>query len=96
MKDRIYLRVAKNRSKFKVAASSKPVREPLFKGSYSSKEFLPTVLIGLDLDIPDREFEATRIMLEANIQHAEAAVELRQVETYEPEERNLDREIQAP
>lgn len=32
MKDRVYLRVAKNGSKFKVTASTKPNREPLFKG----------------------------------------------------------------
>lgn len=86
MKDRVYLRVAKDGSKFKAAASSKPIREPLSKGTYNNKRFLPTLLIGLDLTIPDIEFEDTRIILEANVERAEPAVEVRQVRPEQVEE----------
>ena len=95
MKDRIYLRVAKDGSSFKTAASSKPIKEPLSKGTYNSKRYLPTVLIALDLTIDDREFDDARIELEISIDRAEPAVEIRQVEPNGTEEHYMDREIQA-
>jgi len=90
MKDRVYLRVAKNGSKFKTAASSKPIKEPLFKGSYHNKEYLPTVLVALDMDINDREFDDARIELNITINRAEPAIEVRQVEPNGTEEHNMD------
>lgn len=79
MKARIYLRIARQlRGKPKVSVSNTPNREALVKSSYS-KEALPTVLIGLDLDIPDKEFEATRVLLEAKIKESKPAIEIKQI-----------------
>ena len=58
----------------KFEALNKPNYKPLMNG----KEYLPTVLITLDLTIPDEEFEATRIKLDANILHTQPAIEIRQ------------------
>lgn len=80
MKKTIYLRVAKGGNKgYKVVASSKPIYNTLKGSSYSSKAY-PTVLIALDLEIPDSEFESTKILLEAKIKETTPAVEIKQVE----------------
>lgn len=79
MKTRIYLRIGKqSQGKPKVAVSLTPNREALTRTSYS-KEALPTILIGLDLDIPDKEFEATRVLLEAKIKETQPAIEIKQI-----------------
>ena len=78
MKKRIYLRLT-NKGKGKVVASTKPIFKSLDSGPGHTK-YYPTVFIALDLDIPDKEFTAARIQLEAKITSTEPAVELRQVE----------------
>ena len=75
MKKRIYLRVAKNKSGLSVRSESMPNYHPL----RIKREFLPTVLIALELDIPDKEFDAARILLEAKIKETIPAVEIEQV-----------------
>ena len=50
------------------------------ESNYNTKKSLSTVLMALDLNIPDKEFDAVRIHLEADITHTEPAVEIRQVE----------------
>ena len=75
MKGKIYLRIAKLKKGFLVRADKTPNHQPIKFGEYR-----PTVLIALDLDIPDKEFEASRILLEAKIQETEPAVEIKQVE----------------
>lgn len=79
MKTRIYLRVAKMKRSYKAVASEKPKFEALTSGQYTKKYF-PTVSLALDLEIPDSEFEASRILLEAKIKDTKPAVELKQVE----------------
>ena len=79
MKARVYLRVAKTRKGFKVVANNKPMFESLYsEKSYNRTLALPTVAIALDLDIPDSEFAAARIVLEAKITETVAAVKLEQ------------------
>lgn len=81
MKKRIYLRVAKCKTGLSVRAENSPNYHPI-----KFKVFHPTVLIALDLDIPDKEFDAARILLEAKIQETEPAVEIKQiVEEHKPE-----------
>ncbi len=85
MKARIYLRIGRypNSTKFKVDASRTPNHNTLSTGTgnyNNTKKPLSTVLIALDLNIPDKEFDAVRIHLEADITHTEPAVEIRQVE----------------
>ncbi len=90
MKKRIYIRVAKHNTGFMVKADKKPKREPLRASDYA--EYRPTVLIALDLDIPDKEFDAARILLEAKIQETIPAVDIGQVgiDQEEPKEEEID------
>lgn len=71
MKIRAYIRVAKNGSKYLVAAQSKENNQPLHKISYGSvgnKEFLPTVAFAVDLNVPDELFaKASRVIAEINV-----------------------------
>ena len=81
---RIYLRIGKypDSPKFKVDASRTPNHNTLTASTtYNNKgKPIPTVLIALDLNIPDKEFDAIRIHLTADITHTEPAVEIRQVD----------------
>jgi hypothetical protein len=74
---RVYLRIGKKSvGSCKVDASTKPNYQTLMHG----REYLPTVLVALDLNIPDEEFDAARIKLDINITHTQPAVEVRQVQ----------------
>ena len=81
MKKRIYLRIAKYSTGFMVKADKSPKQEPLRSSSYSKHQ--PTVLIALDLEIPDKEFDAARILLKAKIKETKPCVEIKQVEIEE-------------
>ena len=81
MKRRIYLRIAKHRTGFMVKADKLPIQEPLRANNNS--EYRPTVLIALDLEIPDKEFDVARILLEAKIKETIPVVEIEQVEIKE-------------
>jgi len=87
MKQRIYLRVAKTNKTPKVSASLKPNFTPIDNGRYMKKHY-PTVLIGLDIDIPDSEFESTRILLDAKIKETTPCVEIKQIESGEIKNEN--------
>lgn len=86
MKKRIYLRIAKYANGFMVKADKSPIQEPLRSSNYT--KYRPTVLIALDLDIPDKEFDAARILLEAKIKETKPCVEIKQVEPGELENEN--------
>ena len=80
MKKRIYLKIGRNGSSIKVKAMLKPNYEPLFKGTkHYQPKYLSTVVIALDIDIDDKEFDSARILLEARIESAEPAVEIHQI-----------------
>lgn len=85
MKTRIYLRIAKSKAagKIMVDASIKPKFEPLKTHAYRNPLYQPTVQIALDIEIPDKEFEASRILLEAKIKEATPAVEVKVVDKSE-------------
>ncbi len=74
MKKRIYLRVGKCKTGLSVRVENNPNYHPIKLG-----EYLPTIIIALDLDIPDKEFDAARILLEAKIKETKPAVEIEQV-----------------
>lgn len=80
MKARIYLRLAKVKGRIKVVANTKPNFESLYTQGYSIKKAHPTVIVAIDLDVPDEEFNASRICLEAKINKTVPAVELTQVD----------------
>lgn len=80
MKQRIYLRIGKTERKYKVDATTRPSYESLTMGSSTyTKKYIPTVMIALDIDIPDNEFSAARILLETKIKESKPAVEIKQV-----------------
>lgn len=79
MKGRVYLRIAKDKGHLKFASSTKPKHDALKSGSLNNEKVLPTILIALDVDVPDREFDATRILLETNVETYEPAVQVRQI-----------------
>lgn len=81
MKTRIYLRIAKKGSRIKAKADLKANRAPLNNGYANPyKEYYPTVLVALDIEIPDSEFAASRILLDAKIKETTPCVEIKQVE----------------
>ncbi len=81
MKKRIYLRVGKCKTGLSIRVENNPNFHPIKLG-----EYLPTVLIALDLDIPDKEFDAARILLKAKIEETKPAVEIEQVKEEEKTE----------
>lgn len=78
MKARIYLRIGQGSRGTLVRADKKPIYEPIVVGSYN-KKYLPTVQIALDLEIPDKEFQASRILLEAKIKETNSCVDIKQI-----------------
>jgi len=79
MKQKIYLRIGKGKKGMLVSAHKKPNYEPHNNGYHYQRKHFPTVLIALEINIPDKEFEASRILLEANIEKTTPAVEIKQV-----------------
>lgn len=77
MKKRIYLRIGDGTRSWKVHASTKPQLTPLRKNSYTN-EYVPTVCVALDLEIPDSEFSASRLLLEAKIEKTIPALNIEQ------------------
>lgn len=90
MKQRIYLRIAKTNKTVKVVASLKPSFAPI-EGSKYLKTHYPTVLVGIDLEIPDSEFEASRILLDAKIKETKPCVEIKQINPEELENENTSK-----
>jgi len=78
MKTRVYLRIARTNKGSKVVASMRPNFEALEPGGYGAS--YATVQIALDLDIPDKEFDKARILLEAKIKSSEPSDEIKQVQ----------------
>ena len=80
MKTRIYIRIAKGKQGFFVSANKKPVFTPLASSNgYGRPVYKPTVQFALDINIPDSEFDASRILLAAKIKETVAAVDIKQV-----------------
>ena len=75
MKQRIYLRIAKDGDKAKVDCSLNPYYDALTKGMRS----LPTIQIALDLDIADKEFDKSRVVLALTVKSSEPCVNIKQV-----------------
>lgn len=82
MKTRIYLRIGKTKRGAIVKASTKPSSEAVYTGSYN-KKYLPTVLVAVDLIVPDKEFDSARILLQAEITKTTPACSIKQVEGHD-------------
>ena len=90
MKTRVYLRIAKSPRGPKFVIGHKPNFESL-SSSISHPIYYPTVLIALDLEIPDNEFEKSRILLEAKIKETKPAVEIKQIEEIKHQRKQLEK-----
>lgn len=79
MRTRIYLRIAKSqRGRVTVKAGTKPNYAPMESNTYNHT-YHPTVMVALDLEIPDSEFSAARILLAQKVAQAKPAVEIKEV-----------------
>lgn len=78
MKTRAYIRIGKARMGTRFAISNKANFEPLYTGSGNYRTYVPTVSIALDIDIPDKEFDATKILLDAKIKTTTPCIEITQ------------------
>jgi hypothetical protein len=76
MKQRIYIRIAKNGYKTKVEAGTKSNTQPLHIVRYrGEKLYLPTVAFAVDFEIPDELFsQAVKVVGEINITQDKAQV----------------------
>lgn len=79
MKTKIYIRVGYdiNATKFKYRSESSSI--PDFRPITVGDRAIPTVNFCLEVEIPDSEFTASRILLEAKIQDTKPAVVINQV-----------------
>jgi len=82
MKCKFYLRIAKGKKGALVRADIRPNFEPIHVGNYR-KQYYPTVLAELELDIPDSEFSASRIALKTKIESTIPCVEIKQLKEAE-------------
>ena len=83
MKCRVYLRVGKKKGKHYdnvLFVASKTPNYSALETQSSSGKCIPTVLIALDLDIPDDQFEATRILLEQKIKAVAPCIEIKEAD----------------
>ena len=75
MKVRAYIRVAKTKRKFKVAASERPTAEPLEDRSCNPISYHPTIYFALDISLPDDAFDyAEKLVGEVDYRKQEFAV----------------------
>lgn len=80
VKERIYLRVGKTRRGLVVQAHSKPVYRAIETNkTYRGSTYNPTVLLAVDLDIPDKEFDKAKNLLDLKIKSSQPAIELKEV-----------------
>lgn len=80
MKKKIYLRIADPKISSMVQASNKKNLHPLANcDSYGSKykKYYPTVLICLNVEIPDALFKEAQVELDVNVEKAKAAAEIK-------------------
>ncbi|GBR73139.1 hypothetical protein NO1_0571 [Candidatus Termititenax aidoneus] len=77
MKDKFYLRIGKKEKGFVVKASARPIYESLSTNPYAGTP-LPTVLVCLEIDIPDERFAAIELKL-PEIKDAKECLEIKEV-----------------
>jgi hypothetical protein len=77
MKIPVYLKIGKSPKGPRVEAKTKPDFKPFDSGHYN-KKYYPTVLVKLNLDIPDKEFLAAKNELNLKIESTTPAIEIKQ------------------
>jgi hypothetical protein len=80
MKIKAYLKVAKTPKGFKFEIKRKPCYKALNNGEgrYMNTKYYPTVLVKINLDISDKEFDAAKNELDLKIESATPAIEISQ------------------
>lgn len=78
MKDTIYLKIAKARKGYKYSVGTKKNLAPLHNAPYRSdkKKYYPTVVVALNLDVPDTHFRQAQAELDLFIKDPEIAKDI--------------------
>lgn len=76
MKERIYLKVCKGKQGYKFAVSKKKNFTPMNDGAWR-KEHFPTLLVGLNIEIPDTYFREADAELRLFIKNPEIAKDIK-------------------
>ena len=72
MKDKIYLKIGRtNRGNYKYVVTRKKNFQPLNDLNWRDKTYFPTVLIGLNIEIPDKFFKEAQAELDIKIEESE-------------------------
>lgn len=79
MKAKVYLNIGHYKGKTKVTAHSKPNYKSIEMGNGNRSYPIPTVMVALELEIPDKEFDNARILLQTKIRETIPAVEIKQI-----------------
>ena len=78
MKDKIYLKIARtNRGNFKYAITRKKSFKPLDDLAYRDRSYFPTILVGLNIEVPDDLFKKTQAEIDVKIKEAEMCNEIK-------------------
>ena len=74
---KVYLRIGKTKTGYKVSATNRPNHGALDVGVTGAnlKKHIPTILMELELKIPDNAFEIAKSELELNIQNYKSAIQ---------------------
>lgn len=83
MKIRVYFRVAKKGKNFMVDCSKIPKYDAL-STSGQPKKYFPTVHFATDIDIPDKEFDAARKLLDIKISETKPCITIDEVDDEAP------------
>lgn len=75
MKQKIYLRIAKTNSGYSYKVDKKKNHKPMDDGYYK-KTYFPTIVVGLNLEIPDRFFKEALAELDLKVENLEVASEI--------------------
>ena len=81
MKVPVYLMIGKTPKGPRIVAKMKPNYKPFDNGvspKYSNPKYYPTIIIKLNLDIPDSEFFAAKRQLDIKIEESTPAIEIKQ------------------
>jgi hypothetical protein len=85
MEDKIYLKIARtNRGNFKYAITRKKNFKPLDDLAYRDRSYFPTILVGLNIEVPDELFKKAQAEIDIKIKEAEVCNDIK----IEPQEQD--------
>lgn len=76
MKEKVYLRIAKTKKGYRYAVDKKKNHKP-FDNGYADKTYFPTIIVALNLEIPDNFFDKASAELDLKIEDLETATDIK-------------------